>query len=303
MFKIVYKMLFDFLNFMILYLVVALTAAQISSMNFMFYLPSFDTLGRAFITVFDVSLYNFDFDDFKVVSNGKVYNGAVAFVIVLAFILHIILINLLIAILANTYQELNSKSNGLYLSMILMHRDELSYDRSYGSLLASVPPFNVVQIPFLPLALWMKQKHPAVIRANDLVMRMQYILFMLFPFTIFSLVSVVLIPVAYLVSLGDKLLSAQETPKERLHNCAAWALLGIPVLCGNTVVDLYLFWVDCFRPSKGMKLIMIPKDPATITHQSIRRIINVCKEYSSLKIKSLQSTTLVRVFKSEFEVV
>jgi hypothetical protein len=60
---------------------------------------------------------------------------------------------MLIAVLANTYAEFDSKSNGLYLSMILMQRDELIYDESYGAFLAAIPPINIIQIPVLPLAL------------------------------------------------------------------------------------------------------------------------------------------------------
>jgi len=55
-----------------------------------------------------------------------------------------LLLNLIIAILANTYNLFDLRSTGLYLSEILNKRDELLYDESYGSFLAAIPPINSI---------------------------------------------------------------------------------------------------------------------------------------------------------------
>lgn len=62
--------------------------------------------------------------------------------IVISF--NLLLLNLIIAILANTYNLFDLRSNGLYLSKILNTRGELLYDENYGGFLASVPPLNVI---------------------------------------------------------------------------------------------------------------------------------------------------------------
>lgn len=69
---------------------------------------------------------------------GQVY----IMLIVIAF--NIMLLNLIIAILANTYNIFDTKSNGLYLSKILSTRDELTYDDSYGAFLSAMPPINFI---------------------------------------------------------------------------------------------------------------------------------------------------------------
>jgi len=55
-----------------------------------------------------------------------------------------LLLNLIIAILANTYNQFDLRSNGLYLSKILNTRGELLYDDNYGCFFAGVPPINIV---------------------------------------------------------------------------------------------------------------------------------------------------------------
>ena len=65
----------------------------------------------------------------------------------------ILILNLVIAILSNTYNLSAKYSNGLYLSKILSTRDELLNDDKYGAFLISIIPFNALTIPFIPLAL------------------------------------------------------------------------------------------------------------------------------------------------------
>jgi hypothetical protein len=57
---------------------------------------------------------------------------------------NMLLLNLLVAILANTYNIYDLRSSGLYLSKILITRGELLYDDNYGAFLAGVPPINLI---------------------------------------------------------------------------------------------------------------------------------------------------------------
>ena len=59
------------------------------------------------------------------------------FTIVTVFLFFVVMINTLIAALANTYSLFEHGSQGLFLSKILMSRDELTYDKNYGAFLAS----------------------------------------------------------------------------------------------------------------------------------------------------------------------
>ena len=59
-------------------------------------------------------------------------------------VFNMILLNLIIAILANTYNMFDLRSTGLYLSKILNTRGELLYDENYGAFLAALPPTNMI---------------------------------------------------------------------------------------------------------------------------------------------------------------
>ena len=83
---------------------------------------------------------------------------------------NLLLLNLIIAILGNTYNMYDAKSNGLYLSRILSQRDELLYDSNYGAFLTSIPPINAIAIPFVPLGFVLRTGHPWLIRLNEFLM-------------------------------------------------------------------------------------------------------------------------------------
>lgn len=75
---------------------------------------------------------------------------------VIVVVFNILLMNLLIAILSNTYQLFDTKSSGLYLSKILNSRDELMFDENYGAFLLTITPLNCLMLPFIPYAVVVK---------------------------------------------------------------------------------------------------------------------------------------------------
>jgi len=115
------------------------------------------------------------------------------------------LLNFIVAILANTYNLFDLRSNGLYLSEILNARDDLIYDDNYGSFLSSVPPINIIQIPFIPLAMILKRDDPWLLLMNSFLMQVQYFILMSIIFAAFLVVSLVLIPFAWVRGIYDKI--------------------------------------------------------------------------------------------------
>lgn len=171
------------------------------------------------------------------------------FTICIVLCFNIIVLNLIIAILANTYNIFDSKSNGLYLSKILMSRDEMIYDENYGSFLSAMPPLNFVQIPALPLAIFMRQKHPLVITVNRIVMQVQYVMFMSIFFMLFIIGCAVLTPIAYIVGIFDKIktMDLQPSPEDKIKNNLLFIVFGEVILFFDFVADTYWFWVNSFR--------------------------------------------------------
>ena len=161
-------------------------------------------------------------------------------------VFNILLLNLIIAILANTYNMFDLRSTGLYLSEILNKRDELLYDESYGSFLAAIPPINSIQVPMIPFAVMMRKGHPMLVKINDSIMKTQYCIFMLVFFAFFIVVSIVLIPIAWIMGIIDKI---KHPSKDKLDNLVnmMFFLIGPVILVFDVIADLYYFWMNNFR--------------------------------------------------------
>ena len=117
----------------------------------------------AILTVVDASLGNFGFNLVKVEEDEEISGDSItdgkqsvsnttefqtnlyfSWVICAVLIFNMIMINLIVAILANTYNIFDQRSAGLYLSKILMSRDEMNYDVNFGAFLIALPPLNLV---------------------------------------------------------------------------------------------------------------------------------------------------------------
>jgi len=93
------------------------------------------------------------------------------YMIVVVVCFNLLLFNLFIAVLGNTYNMYDMKSNGLYLSKILSKLDELIYDENYGSFLISIPPINAVVLPFLPIGMLLRAGDPMLLKLNQFLMQ------------------------------------------------------------------------------------------------------------------------------------
>jgi len=151
--KIVEKMFGDFGNFVILYIILIFMFSIIGNVNFVFELNEYRGLFESCMTVLDASIGNYKFDLFSIITNEflQIFGNLFTIAIVVPF--NILILNLIIAILSNTYNLFDSKSSGLYLSKILNARDDMTFDEHYGAFLLTMAPLNVIVLPFVPSAL------------------------------------------------------------------------------------------------------------------------------------------------------
>lgn len=199
--KIVGKMLGDFMNFFILYAILVIMFAIVGNLNFIFYLDEFTGLFESCETVLDASVGNYNFEMFKAIKNNDfmtVFGDFYTIAIVVTF--NILILNLIIAILSNTYNQFDTKSTGLYLSKILNARDEMTFDEHYGAILLTMTPLNVAVLPFVPMALF-QVPSPEL---NIFLMILQYSVLIIIIYFIFLLGSLLMLPFAYLKSLSVK---------------------------------------------------------------------------------------------------
>ena len=76
--------------------------------------------------------------------------------------------------------------------------------------------------------------------------------------------------------------------------------LGAPILFFDTLVDLLYFWINNFRTN--LKKIIIEKDKSTVSHRSLKEIMNICDNFKELKIKTIHTSEMIKQFRKKFQV-
>ena len=302
--KIVGKMLQDFFNFVILYFILTIMFALVGNINFLYDVDSFNSFFNAILTVIDACLGNFDFEIFNNVREPSMQLFGQVYVMLIVITFNIMLLNLIIAILANTYNIFDTKSNGLYLSKILSTRDELTYDHSYGVFLSAMPPINFIQFPFIPMSLLLRYSDPKLMKLNKMIMLVQYTCFMLVLFSFFIVVSAILIPFAWLAGIPDKIKSLGNTSlniKDKVLNAGLFLAFGPLILFLDLMADMFYFWVYNFRID--LHKIIIEKEQSSVTHRSLKEIMNISNKYSENKIKTAYTSQFIKNFRAKLSVV
>ena len=80
---------------------------------------------------------------------GK-YIGQVFHLIVI-LVNMVLLVNLVIAILSDTYQRLAHYKLGLYYDGVIEVIPAYKYKNFFGALIAACPPLNLLLLPFIPI--------------------------------------------------------------------------------------------------------------------------------------------------------
>lgn len=302
--KILVKMVQDFCNFIVMYTIMCIMFALVGNINFLYDVQDFHSFFNSILTVIDSSIGNFNFLIFDTMRDSYMQTFGQVYLVLIAIIFNIMILNLLISALANTYHIFDKKSNGLYLSKILSTRDEMTYDPCYGAFLSSMPPLNIIQLPFIPYSLLVRYGDEKLIMLCRYIMRTQYTIMMLIPFTFFIVVSLILIPLAWPIGITDKIKSLfrpdEKTFQHKLINAIIFVPLGPFILILDFVKDLQYFWINNFR--KNLHKIIIEREKSSISHRSLKELQSICEKYQTNKIKSTHSVHLIQYFRKKFKV-
>lgn len=102
--KIVGKMGGDFLNFLTIYVILLIMFSIVGNINFKLYCIEFAGLFASLATIMDYSMGNFGFDLFEVLEDQPgLQNAGIIYIFITVLLFTILILNLIIAILSNTY--------------------------------------------------------------------------------------------------------------------------------------------------------------------------------------------------------
>ena len=130
---------------------------------------------------------------------------------------------------------------------------------------------------------------------------------MMIMFIGFIIISIVLIPFAYLKSMLFKfkfIYQAHSTQQIiwRSLSLILFIFLGIGFMYLTFFTDCYYFWKNNFRPEEQLKKIVIEREKSTITSQWIKKIKHLCAKYSYNRIKAVYTVEYVRKFREDLDI-
>ena len=151
----------------------------------------------------------------------------------------VVLLNVVIAMMADTYAVMTSVRRGIYNYNILLAAPAYKPDKYYSGLMQFVAPFNIIGTCLLPFYCCISDRKKLRV-FNLSVNKIGYAMLLLPTCAVFLVVNLVLSPFAYIKTCAHKfkLLSKGII---KLQTALGYLLIGLPVLLLTQVTDLWDF--------------------------------------------------------------
>jgi len=143
----------------------------------------------------------------------------------------------------------------------------------------------------------MRYGNESLKKINRLVMQLQYTIFMILPFSIFVVLSFILIPFAYVFGCIDKiryLLSPYGVFKNKAIQAVLFCFFGLIILVLDTLTDVFYFWKNNFR--QDLQKIIIFEELSQVDHRSYKQLQIAINRMQSNKIQSGYASTFIMNF-------
>ena len=166
----------------------------------------------------------------------------VYFVLMFNFINVLILLNVVIALMADTYSLMSGVRKGLYNYSIVKNVPAYKLDNYYGGMVFLMYPFNM--ITFLLTPYWLCVSDRKRLKAfNDNVYGVAYFFVTILISAVFIALNLVMLPFAYLKTCVHKVNLLRQNRIE-CSSCFGYILLGLPLLLLSQITDLWAFIVQ-----------------------------------------------------------
>ena len=157
----------------------------------------------------------------------------------------IMLLNLAIALMSDTYLKLSKVKLGLYYDGVVDAISALKYDKKYGAMITAVPPFNILMFLMIPLFLLTKNVRKLK-RINHVLTMMSFAPTAIVLISIFIAFNICLIPFAYILALVHKMklcfsLRIHRSRVSLINDFGLFLVLGLVFLTLNQLIDAYYF--------------------------------------------------------------
>ena len=223
-------MISDIVQFLIIYVMQLIAFTMFASMAF-FAVPEFIDFYETFLYMFNASFGSYNLIIFEVYTDTlpeMKYVGHAFFLFFLFFNL-VLLLNMVIAMMADTYAALTEIKVGIYNYNVLTVEPQWRMNKHYGGIIAFSPPLSPLTIPLLPVFLIAKDNKPFLRSFTYGLKMINYGFVLLILMAFFMAFNMLLLPFAWLKTFYAKLKLARlgtVPPYEPL----LYFIYGLPLL-------------------------------------------------------------------------
>ena len=251
-------------KFLFIWIVVLCMLASVASLLFG-HLQSYAGFLNSLYLQFGSGFGNYELEEFRESTYPEEFGKF--FVVFTIIINSIILLNFIIAILADTYSTLSQKKLGLYYDGIIARIPVYEDDSRYGGLIIGTPPFNIFAIFLVPLFCCFRKNEKRAQLVNERFTKVAYAPIALLILLIFASLTLVMIPFGYIIAIYHKLRilcliwrkgrekndkagaskSKRRTPEMVVKDLVIFLLFGVPMLIISWAVDCFYFLKSTYR--------------------------------------------------------
>ena len=249
--RILIVMFGDVLKFLFLWGIILFMLASVAALLFG-ELDQFKSFFDCLLKIFNTAMATFEiaeFEDLRIgADTGKLY------IALLSLINNIILLNFIVAILADTYTKFTENSLGLYYDGIISRIPIFEDDERYGGLILGTPPFNVFAVVMIPFYVFVKDEE-RLRRGNDLFTKMLFAPIALILTGIFLALTLAMVPFAYLAAIAKKIslmrrkkrISSADKLMPKVADLLVFIPTGLPLLFIAWLKDAAYFLRSTYR--------------------------------------------------------
>ena len=257
--------------------------------NFVFFdVSKFDSDTNSIIYLISSALGNFDYTIFTTnnLFLSKYYGYAYQSLFLL--MVSIVLLNFLVAILADIYTILQLQAKGLHSRQILLMRSGYDDDPYYSSLVLLPVPLNIFMIPFIPFIILFKSK-----KLNQALIYLCYFPVLVLSMLTFTVGNLIFMPIAYFITILKiwmKGIKTQFDIKSLIYVAAELVLFiffGLFYFLFTISLDVLRFLVSLFEKDKNMpKNSKVIKEIAQLDYNFLKVLIEVLSSYDSQEVET-----------------
>jgi hypothetical protein len=254
-------MLSDLSTFLVL-LLIELAAFSCVGVLCFGMLTEYNNIVTTLIMFFQSSMGEWTYEIYDPLGDQMKYFG-IMFHIVVVIANMILMLNLIIAIMSDTYAQLSDVKLGLYSQGIIEAIPVYKNDKRFGGLIVATPPLNLFTVLVSPLYFcWYKNKPDKLERFN-----MQFSRFIYFPVAVcitigFSVCNLALLPVAFgKASIHKWILYRRTKQYAYFKEFAFFLTFGPYIMIINWLVEIWTFFRNLYKmtATKTSEALRYPK--------------------------------------------